>query len=304
MRPGWDIPSSGRIDPDCALLLGGSAAGAGASPTGDAVRPAQVRDLAIDGRGGALRLRLYLPEPRASTALLVWLHGGGFVSGGLDSHDAPLRALAEAAGCAVVAVEYRLAPAHPYPAAIRDAHAALLWASAHAGELGADPSRLAVGGDSAGGNLATVAAMLCRDLGGPRLALQVLVYPDGDARAGPHRESWRLHDGLVLGRADKDRTLALYLPAGIDRSDPHVSPALAPIGALRGLAPALVLTAEFDPQRDEGEAYATRLRQAGVTVCLTRYPGMIHGFWQMTGLAVPAGRANRQIAAALADDGE
>ncbi len=297
MRSSWDVPGDGPIDPACALLL--DRAGA-PSPAGSAAAVAQVRDLAIDGPGGALPLRLYLPEPRRSAALLVWLHGGGFVSGGLDSHDVPLRALADAAGCAVVAVAYRLAPAHPYPAAIRDAHAALLWAASHAASLGADASLLAVGGDSAGGNLAAVAAMLCRDEGDPRLALQVLVYPDGDARAGFRRESWRLHDGLVLGRADKDRTLALYLPDGIDRTDPHVSPALAPVEALRGLAPALVLTAEFDPQRDEGEAYAARLREAGVTVSLTRHAGMIHGFWQMAGLPGPADRANRQIAAALA----
>ena len=305
VHPVWDIPGGGPLDRACEMILervaGRAGSGAGAASLGGmAPAVAEVRDLTIPGPGGALPLRLYLLEPRRCLALLVWLHGGGFVSGGLDSHDVQLRALADAAGCVVLAVDYRLAPAHPWPAATQDAHAALLWASDHARALGADPDRLAVGGDSAGGNLAAVAAMLCRDRPGPKLSLQVLVYPDGDARRGFNHPSWREHDGRVLERGSKDHALDQYLPAGIDRHQPHVSPALSPVAGLRGLAPALILTAEFDPQRDEGELYAARLREAGVTVSLTRYPGMIHGFWQMGGLLAQAGRANRQIAEALA----
>ncbi len=306
MHPGWDIPGSGPLDRACEMILeriaGRPDSEAGGTSLGGIAPPlAEVRDLTIPGPGDPLPLRLYLPQPRRSAALLVWLHGGGFVSGGLDSHDVQLRGLADSAGCAVLAVDYRLAPFHPWPAATQDAHAALIWASAHARELGADPDRLAVGGDSAGGNLAAVAAMMCRDRGGPKLSLQILVYPDGDARRGFNHDSWREHDGRVLERGSKDHTLDQYLPGDIDRNQPHVSPALSPVAALRGLAPALVLTAEFDPQRDEGELYAARLREAGVPVSLTRYPGMIHGFWQKGGLLAQAGQANRQIAEALAD---
>jgi acetyl esterase/lipase len=309
VRPAWNVAISGRIDRACELVLERIAKRSASDQPGareeapllaGPVQPvAQVQDLAIAGPGGFLPLRLYLPEPRKLSALLVWLHGGGFVSGGLESHDVPLRALANQAGCAVLAVDYHLSPAHPYPAAIEDAHAALLWASAHASEWGADPRQLAVGGDSAGGNLAAVAAMLCRDRGGPELAMQILLYPDGDARAGFNQESWRRYDTLVLERREKDRTLDLYLPGGIDRMQPSVSPALSPPAALRGLPPALILTAEFDPQRDEGELYASRLREAGVAVSLTRIPGMIHGFWQMGGLVKQAREVTVQIAAAL-----
>ncbi len=292
---------TGRLHPDCALILRRLATGTPfATLAGSPPPVAEARDLVLDGPAGALPARLYLPAPRRSLGLLVWLHGGGFVSGDLDGHDVPLRALAHAAGCAVLSVQYRLAPAHPFPAALEDAHAALCRASARARDWGCDPARLVVGGDSAGGNLATGAAMLCRDRGGPRLALQVLVYPDADARRGCNRQSWRDHDGLVLGRREKDRTLDLYLPGAIDRTAPLVSPALAPLATLRGLCPALVLTAEFDPQRDEGEHYAGRLREAGVAVALTRHDGMIHGFWQMGALLQAAHEATRQIAAAMA----
>ncbi len=233
--------------------------------------------------GGSIPVGVYRPLASASTPLLIWFHGGGFVVGDLDAFDAPLRALANRCACTVLSVDFRLAPEHSYPAAIEDAHAALCWAAAHAAELGADSQRVVVGGDSAGGNIATVAAMLARDRGGPEVALEVLLYPDADARPGINHASWREHDGRILERASKDRQLATVLPALIDQSQPHISPALATPANLRGLPPALVVTGEFDPQRDEEELYAARLRDAAVPVSLVRYPGMIHGFFQMAG---------------------
>jgi acetyl esterase len=242
----------------------------------------RVDDQSVGGADGMLAARLYRPEGSRGGPLLVWFHGGGFISGDLDTHDRPLRAVANRARSAVLSVAYRLAPEHPYPAAIEDAHAVLSWAYAHAAAAyGADPSRIVVGGDSAGGNIAAVATMLARDRGGPPLASQILIYPDADARPGYTTDSWRTYDGILLDRANKDRGLSLYLPAGIDRTHPHVSPALAAAADLRGLPPAYIVTAEHDPLRDEAENYASRLREVGVPVRLDRFPGMIHGFFQM-----------------------
>lgn len=246
---------------------------------------ARVEDRDIPGPNGPIALRIYRPgDGDGSRPVLLWFHGGGFVSGDLDTHDRPLRALANRLGFPVVAVAWRLAPEHPFPAGVEDAYAALRWA---AGEAGFDAGRIAVGGDSAGGAVAAVLAQMARDRGGPSVAFQVLIYPNTDlAGDGSAYPSWSENDGLILTRADMERNFALYA-GGADRGQPGLSPLRAP--DLSGLAPAFVVTGGADPQRDEGDAYASRLRRAGVRVEHATYPGMIHGFFQMAGV-LDAGR--------------
>jgi acetyl esterase len=254
----------------------------------------RVENLFAPGPAGDVPLRLYASEHAGLRPALVYFHGGGFVFGNLDTHDAVCRALAKASGAVVVAVDYRLAPEHKFPAAVDDSYAATKWVAANAERLGIDASRIAVGGDSAGGNLATVIAMRCRDAGGPALAAQVLIYPVTDVstfETGSHRE---LAEGYFLTRAGMEWFTGHYLASADHKRHPEVSPLLAP--NLSGLPPALIITAEFDPLRDEGEAYAQRLQQAGVPVTLTRYPGMIHGFVSMRGV-LSGGRQAIQEAA-------
>lgn len=243
---------------------------------------------------GPIRVRIYEPPgDERDRGVLVFFHGGGFVTGSLDSHDGVCRALAAATPCVVVAVDYRLAPEHRFPAAVEDAWAATAWVAEHAASLGADPARIAVGGDSAGGTLAAVVALRARDRGLP-LALQLLVYPVCDLACDTvsYRE---LADGYGLTAAAMAWYRDHYLgPAG-DRADPEASPLRA--SELAGTAPALVLTAEYDPLRDEGEAYAARLRDAGVPVTLVRYDGVIHGFYRMP---AAIGRARDALAASAA----
>jgi acetyl esterase len=318
LTPVWDVPSPGRVDPQAQALLDVFAKAPRITEPRDdryiailrAGFPAftrlagppepvdRVEDLQAQGPRGAIPLRLYRPQTNTPKPLLIWCHGGGFVLGDLDTNDTPLRALANRSGCAVLAVDYRLAPEHPFPAGIEDGYAALAWAAARTHELGA--SRIVIGGDSAGGNIATVVTMLARERNGPDIALQVLIYPDADARAGFNYASWRDNDGRVLDRVSKDRQLALYLPPHIDRTQPRVSPALAPAQSLAGLPPALIVTGEFDPQRDEGEFYARRLHEAKVPVALHRYPGMIHGFFQMAAKLDAARDLTTRIATAIA----
>ena len=237
-----------------------------------------VRDLAAEGPVGQIPLRLYRPAgvPEATRLpVYVYFHGGGWVIGDLESHDVLCRQLtAESAAC-VIAVDYRLAPEHKFPAAADDAWAATRWIAANAAELNVDPARLAVGGDSAGGNLAAVVALMAREAGGPAIALQVLIYPVTDVG----RESGSYTDfaeGYMLTRESMRWFTAHYLGRKEDAMDWRVSPLRA--SSLAGLPPALVITAGFDPLRDEGAAYATRLREAGVTVDYVSFGGMIHGF--------------------------
>ncbi len=254
---------------------------------GDPVALGRVDDLLIPGPGGDVPLRLYASERGGLRPALIYIHGGGFVFGNLDTHDTVCRAIAKESGAVVIAVDYRLAPEHKFPAAVEDSYAAAVWVAANAERLGIDAQRIAVGGDSAGGNLATVIAMRCRDAGGPALAAQVLIYPVTDSstyETGSHREC---REGYFLTRASMDWFSGHYLASADQKRHPEVSPLLA--SNLSGLPPALVITAEFDPLRDEGEAYALRLRQAGVPVTVTRYPGMIHGFVSMHG-ALAGGR--------------
>jgi len=252
---------------------------------------AAAEDRTLPGPAGPLPVRVYRPEGSGPHPVLVFFHGGGWVIGDLDTHDRECRVLCRDAGCLVVSVGYRLAPEHPFPAACEDAWAALRAVLEEADALGADASRLAVGGDSAGGNLAAGVAVRARNAGGPVLRLQLLVYPAVDLRA----ESHELHAsrrenaaGPFLLRETMDYFTAHYV--GDDaaaRCDPRASPLLAPSQA--GLAPAYVATAELDPLRDEGEAYARALEVAGVAVTLRRFEGMPHVFFQLSP-AVAAGR--------------
>jgi acetyl esterase len=254
----------------------------------------RVEDLFAPGPGGKIPLRLYASAHGGLRPALVYFHGGGFVFGNLDSHDAVCRALAKESGAVVIAVDYRLSPENKFPAAVDDSYAATKWVAANAERLGIDARRIAVGGDSAGGNLATVIAMRCRDAGGPALAAQVLIYPVTDSSSletGSHRE---FGEGYFLTRAGMEWFTGHYLASADHKRHPEVSPLLSP--NLRGLPPALIITAEFDPLRDEGEAYAKRLEQAGVPVTLNRYPGMIHGFFSMRGVLAGARQAIQEAA--------
>jgi acetyl esterase len=257
----------------------------------------RVEDRSIPGPGGDLPVRIYASEAGGLRPALVYFHGGGFVFGNLDTHDAVCRALAKESDAVVISVDYRLAPENKFPAAVEDSHAATLWVAANAAGLGIDARRIAVGGDSAGGNLAAVVAIRCRDAGGPALALQVLLYPVTDFstfETASHRE---LAEGYFLNRAGMDWFSAQYLASENQKRDAEVSPLLA--RDLNGLPEALVITAEFDPLRDEGEAYAQRLRQAGVPVAMTRYPGMIHGFVSMRGVLSGGREAIREAGEAI-----
>jgi acetyl esterase len=237
-----------------------------------------VRDLAAEGPVGQIPLRLYRPAgvPEATRLpVYVYFHGGGWVIGDLESHDVLCRQLTAESGACVIAVDYRLAPEHKFPAAADDAWAATRWIAAHAVELGVDAARLAVGGDSAGGNLAAVVALMAREAGGPAIALQVLIYPVTDVG----RESGSYTDfaeGYMLTRESMRWFTAHYLGRKEDAMDWRVSPLRA--SSLAGLPPALIITAGFDPLHDEGAAYAMRLREAGVTVDYVSFGGMIHGF--------------------------
>jgi acetyl esterase len=258
-----------------------------------------VRNLAADGPLGQIPLRLYRPAGVPDAVRLpvyVYFHGGGWVIGDLESHDVLCRQLTAESGACVIAVDYRLAPEHKFPAAADDAWAATRWITAHATELGVDAGRLAVGGDSAGGNLAAVVALMARDAKGPSIALQVLIYPVTDV--GSESKSYAdFADGYMLTRDSMRWFTAHYLGGKKDAQDWRVSPLRAP--SLAGLPPALVITAGFDPLRDEGAAYATRLREAGVTVDYVAFGGMIHGFVGMGRVLDSALRAVSLIGGSL-----
>ena len=302
------------LDPQCRLILDQLAAG-GVAPLHtlsveqarafmDSMRSLHgpptplpvVRDVAIPGPAGTIPTRLYRPAADGVLPLLVYFHGGGWVIGSLDTHDDACRDLAAQSGCAILSVDYRLAPEHPFPAAADDCYGATRWAADNAEALGIDPARLAVGGDSAGGNLAAVTALMARDQGGPALRFQLLIYPVTCGRM----DSPSIHEnaeGYLLTRDAMIWFWNHYAPATADRERPYASPLRA--ADLRGLPPALVLTAEFDPLRDEGEAYAQRLKAAGVPTTLRRYDGQIHGFFTMGTLIERARGALAETAVAL-----
>lgn len=237
------------------------------------------RDQRIPGPGGDLQLRLYTPAGDAGDGwpLLAFFHGGGFVVGDLDSHDSACRDLCAGARCVVVAVHYRLAPEHKFPAAVDDCEAATRWIADHAAELGGDARRLAVAGDSAGANLATVVARRLRDAGGPPLCAQLLVYPVTDHYSRELPSMRDNADGYLLTRSGMAWFADHYLRDPRDIDDPDAAPLRA--ASLAGMPPTWIATAEYDPLRDEGEAYAERLHDAGVATELKRYDGAIHGIF-------------------------
>jgi acetyl esterase len=254
----------------------------------------RVEDFSIPGPDGDVPVRLYAMEHGGVRPALIYFHGGGWVFGNLDTHDSVCRDLAAESGAVVISVDYRLSPEVKFPAAVNDSYAATLWIAANAERLGIDARRISVGGDSAGGNLATVIAMRCRDAGGPALARQLLIYPATDLSSFDTASYRELAEGYFLTRAAMQWFTGHYLASGDQSRLPEASPLHAP--NLSGLPPAFVITAEFDPLRDEGEAYAARLQQAGVPVTVKRYPGMVHGFVSMRGV-VSGGRQAIQEAA-------
>jgi len=247
---------------------------------------ASVEDLDVPGPAGGVRVRVYRPEGEGARPALVYFHGGGWVIGSVETHDGTCRELAHGAGCVVVSVEYRRAPEHRYPAAAEDCYAVTRWVADRADALGVDGSRLAVGGDSAGGNLAAVVALMARDRGGPSLRYQLLIYPVTDAdfeRPSYHDNA----EGYLLTRDAMRWFWDLYVPEPAQRADAYAAPLRA--ADLAGLPSAHVITAEYDPLRDEGEAYARRLSKAGVPTTARRYDGVIHGFFAL-GMIAPVGR--------------
>lgn len=288
----WD-----QIDPATARQM------LGAMPLPYTVDLPEVRDIAVDGHGATLAARLYRPSAAQDLPVVVFFHGGGWVTGSLDSHDLICRLIARESGCAVVSVDYRLAPEFPFPTPLEDCYAAVQWVAANAASLGVDASRLAVAGDSAGGNLAAGVALLTRDRGGAALAHQLLFYPvaDADFGNGSYTENGR---GYFLTTEMMSWFWAHYVGAEALAAG-NVPPlaALCRVDNLAGLPSATVITAEYDPLRDEGEVYARRLGDAGVEAALTRVPGVIHGFASMLGVADVAEKtvrdASRRMAAAL-----
>jgi acetyl esterase len=247
---------------------------------------AEVAQTTYPGSGGPQELRIYRPDERGGHPVVVYFHGGGFVAGGLAVADEPARALAADLDAIVVTAAYRRAPEHKFPAATDDTTAALRWVADHIGEHGGDPRRIAVMGDSAGGNLAAVAAQRARDEGGPRLAAQVLIYPvvDPTARLASRAE---FGEGYVISARDIDWFWQQYLRTPADAQNPLAAPTKA--ATLAGLPPALVLTTEYEVSRDEAEAYAEQLAAAGVETEAIRFDGLVHGVYWMSG-AVPRSR--------------
>lgn len=271
-------------------------------PADDPEPVGSLDEYLLDGPGGDLPVRAYTPAGEGPHPVLVWYHGGGFVLGDLDTTDPACRALTNACETLVLSVDYRLAPEHPWPAAVRDCYAAASWATRYAGEIDGDPERVAVGGSSAGGNLAAVVALMARDhrlanppagddtsgvVPGeagepPSLAYQLLVYPVvHNSRRGPMPSYEQNGEGYLLERADSVWFHERYLDRPMDAHHPYAFPLQA--RDLEGVAPATVLTAGFDPLRDEGFAYVERLEEAGVEVVHRHYDDTIHGFFGMVG---------------------
>jgi acetyl esterase len=254
---------------------------------------AEVRDVAVPSPCGAVPLRVYRPDGEGPLPLVAYVHGGGWMLGSVESFDSVVRALANAAGAVVASIEYRLAPEHPFPAGLDDVRCAVRWLAANAADLGADPERLAIAGDSAGGNLATVAARRLR--GEVELRFQALIYPVTDA--GVNTPSYReFGEGYGLTAASMQRFWNLYL-GGADGLDPDASPLRC--DDLAGSPPALVLSAAADPLRDEAEAYAEALREAGVPVEARRVEGTVHGFWRWLAATSVSRRTVEEVGAAL-----
>ena len=311
----WTITPHGRLDLLFAvgLRLAGSLPSPGTQPIederaafrnmmrqwrGDPKPLPRVEDRQIPGPDNRIPIRVYSPLSTDGQPILVFYHGGGFRLGGLDSYDPICRDLAARSGAIVVSVAYRLAPEHVYPATLDDSYAALEWVHSHAADIGGDPMRLAVGGDSAGGNLAAAVSLKARDLDGPPIVFQLLIYPVLNfAEMETESHKFFAEDYLIGGTAHQF-TRNTYLPNPADRRSPYASPLLA--DDLTGLPPSLVITAEFDPLRDEGELFARKSADAGVQAHSTRYPGVPHAFVSApTAMSRKADRARDEAAAAL-----
>jgi len=267
------------------------------APTPLAAAPEPVASViarSIPGPGGAMAVRIYRPMD-ALPAALVYFHGGGWVLGSLEGADESCRMLANRGRVVVISVAYRLAPETKFPGPVEDAYTAVVWVAEHASELGIDPAKVAVGGSSAGGNLAASASLVARDRGGPRIAFQLLTVPvtELSSRAPSHRE---FAEGYGLTAADMEWFGTHYVNSRADADDPYASVLRAD---LRGLPPAFVITAECDPLRDDGEAYAERLRGLGIAASFKRYPGMFHGFLGFSGQLPEASQAFEDAGAAL-----
>jgi len=256
----------------------------------------KVENRSIPGPATDIPVRIYTPNGAGPFPVLVYFHGGGWVLGSLESWDAPCRMLTNAVECVTVSVDYRLAPEHKFPKPAEDCYAATQWVADNAALINGDPARIAIGGDSAGGNLAAVVALMARDHGKPRIAYQLLVYPVTDASMDTASMK-ECADGYFLTGEMMAWFWKQYVRDAADRAHPYASPLRAQ--NLRSLPPALVITAEFDPLRDEGEAYAARLRQAGVPVVSTRYDGTIHGFFLMSSVLDQGKKAVAEAVAAL-----
>ena len=259
----------------------------------------RIDDLAIQGPGGPLPIRVYTPQADAPLPILLFFHGGGWVLGSLDTEEDTCLALAKRTPCIALSVDYSLSPEHPYPSALEDCYAALLWAVGAAPELGADPRRIAVSGESAGANLAAVLAMMSRDRKGPAITFQVLFYPVTDLTDSVTQSAKDFAEGFFVSARGMEGSRAMYTPDKKDRSLPYVSPLLAP--DLSALPSALVVTAGCDPLRDEGEAYALRLAEAGVRAAYVCFEDMIHAFLVLFKRSQSRRRALDTAAAALRD---
>src|SRR5712692_2586290 len=291
-----------QLDPQMKAILD-QAAAAGAQPF-HTMTPAQARaaidtmfqafrgqpkevtkseDRKVPGPAGDIHVRIYTPAGNGPFGALVYFHGGGWVIGNIETHDVTCRDLTQGTPCVTVSVDYRLAPEHKFPAGPEDCYAATKWVADNARSLNVDQKRLAVAGDSAGGNLAAVVPLMARERGGPKLAFQLLIYPATDCadNTPSQREFAQVSPDYILSRADMEWFWGYYLGPN-DKTNPIACPALAK--SLANLPPAFVLTAEVDPLRDEGEAYAEALRKAGVNVKLKRYNGVCHGFFSMASM--------------------
>ena len=274
----------------------------GLKPVGGAPEPVRsIENLTIPGPEGPIPIRIYTPDSPAPRPAMVYFHGGGWVVCDLDTHDVVCSAIAHRAGAVVVSVDYRLAPEHKFPAAVVDSYAATVWVAANSERLGVDPMRISVGGDSAGGNLGAVVSLKSRDEHGPRIALQAMVYPVTDLSSFDTPSYLEFAAGYQLTKSEMEWFRDHYLRNMDDARHPHASPLLA--GDLSGLPPALIITAECDPLRDEGEAYGKRLAEAGAPVTCTRYAGMIHPFFSLSGAIPQAFDAIQQVADAVRSAG-
>jgi acetyl esterase len=256
---------------------------------------AKVMNYILHTKEGNLLIRLYYPQENTPLPAVLYFHPGGFVKGDIDTHDPVCRSLAEASGCLIISINYPKAPEHPYPQAIQGAKEALLWIAAHPKEIGSD-GRIAVAGENAGGNLAAVLTHDMRALSKTQISFQVLIYPQTDLTfSTPSHQEYG--SGYLLERDSLEWYKKQYLPKNVSPENPHISPLF--FHDFSSLPPALIITAEYDPMRDEGETYAECLRSAGVPTILKRYPGMVHGFFQMGGLIDEARLAMEQVGETL-----